>query len=230
MNTLLKYLRHLIFPVYCPICKTPAHDVCPSCYAEVLSQTPFPRCLLCGNGAPCPKHGERWILYPATVYRRNARELLLSAKYARRGLLARRMGKTIADVLIEAHSPLCDPHSPEGECSLITIPCHRKKKTPFLKSHLEFFTEGILSRLPHLKTDGNLCWSRRIRPQKTADNLSERRQLPLDSFIYRGEEAPRNILLLDDVSTSGRTLYCAGRALYAAGAEKITFICWGDAS
>jgi ComF family protein len=56
-------------------------------------------------------------------------------------------------------------------------------------------------------------------PQSTLP-FSERLKTPLDTFIATGKPS-KNILLVDDVVTSGATLNDAGRALILAGAQDL---------
>jgi ComF family protein len=84
-----------------------------------------------------------------------------------------------------------------NQSALIAEPCARLLDLPFEKN--------ILVRTQHRK------------PQSTTESLAERRENIRGCFAAR--RAPKNIILIDDVSTSGSTFREAARALGDAGAE-----------
>lgn len=66
-----------------------------------------------------------------------------------------------------------------------------------------------------------LLRTRRRRPDQASLTINQRRALPDDAFVARGDVPGVRVLLLDDVLTSGATLRAATRALLAAGAAPV---------
>jgi predicted amidophosphoribosyltransferase len=209
-------LTHLFFPRSCPVCGAAGIVICPECLDQAAGQTPpAPRCLECGAFMPCADHRSRFEVRPLTQYRGSSRELLLYAKYRGSGLLARAMGRRLALLLSGAGTGWI----------IVSIPPHpRLHFLPSGGTHLEWMACG-LSDETGFPVSRCLKWRRRNVPQKQQPDATARRSMPRDSF--QCEKPPQQVILLDDVYTTGTTLLRAAQCLYAAGAEKVLSICWG---
>ncbi|MGN0838329.1 MAG: ComF family protein [Pyramidobacter sp.] len=208
-------LEHLIFPRSCPVCGAAATVICPECLEQAAGQNrASPVCLECGAFAPCEKHGRRYEVRPLTQYRDTSRDLLLYAKYQGSGLLARAMGRRLAPLLSDAGSGW----------NIVFIPPHiRLHVVPGGDTHLEWMARG-LSEQTGFPVSRCLKWKHPNTPQKQQPTAAARRAMPRDSF--QSKTPPRQVILLDDVYTTGTTLLRAAQCLYSAGAEKVLSVCW----
>nr|MCU0680611.1 hypothetical protein [Planctomycetota bacterium] len=105
-------------------------------------------------------------------------------------------------------------------CCLCFIPLHNKRKRLRGFNQTELLAKKIAEYFKLPLTD-KLEKIHFTKPQAQLNEL-ERRQNLNDSFIFKGQ-APKNILLVDDVTTTGTSLQKAAEALRKAGAQKI----WG---
>jgi ComF family protein len=107
---------------------------------------------------------------------------------------------------------------------LVPVPLHRKrlKERGYNQSSLLAQELVKLTNLPLV--DDCLVRERHALPQARTANVEERRSNVANAFSCRdGRLKGRQVLLIDDVSTSGATLDACARALKEAGAASV----WG---
>ena len=107
---------------------------------------------------------------------------------------------------------------------LVPVPLHQKrlKERGYNQSNLLARELGKLINLPVV--DECLIRQRYAPPQARTSTLDERRTNVIDAFICRDHKLKgKQILLIDDVSTSGATLDACATALKASGATSV----WG---
>jgi len=107
---------------------------------------------------------------------------------------------------------------------LVPVPIHQKRvrERGYNQSGLLSRELGRLVRLPVVADC--LTRQRHTPPQARATSVSERRSNVADAFTYRDHRLKgKQILLIDDVATSGATLDACAAALKAAGANSV----WG---
>jgi len=221
---------HLVYPPRCIACAAPVGSdfgLCPTCWRD----TPFAVglvCDLCGVTLPgedpghpvhcddCLTHAPPWAQgRSAMIYRDGARALVLKLKHADRTDLARPLG----DWLYRAAAPLLAPGM-----LVAPIPLHwwrlfrRRYNQSALLSHrvarragLDHCPDLLLRRRATGTQDG------RSRDGRFA-NLQGALQV---NPRWRESVAGREVLLIDDVMTSGATLSVATDALHAAGATRV---------
>lgn len=235
MPTSLTPLVDLIFPPRCPLCGDalaeqgglciacwgrlviPGEPSCMACQrplADVLGSAEESICSACRRRPP--QHDG---ITAATLYADASRELVLAFKHGRRIMLAELLGRLIAARL---------PQLP-GEWLVVPIPLHRWRlwKRGFNQSAM---LAQRIAREPHrhLVVDGLI--RRRATPALGGLDRQQRR-LALEGSIIanpRHAEKLRNaqVLLVDDVVTSGATTDVALEALRNAGVSRARIACF----
>jgi len=107
---------------------------------------------------------------------------------------------------------------------LVPVPLHQKrlKERGYNQSSLLAQELGKLAHLPVV--DDCLIRERHALPQARTANVEERRSNVAGAFSCRDERLKgKQVLLIDDVATSGATLDACARALKEAGAASV----WG---
>jgi len=107
---------------------------------------------------------------------------------------------------------------------LVPVPLHQKRlrERGYNQSSLLAQELGKLTKLPVV--DDCLIRQRHAPPQARTSTVDERRSNVADAFTCRDHRlGDRQVLLIDDVSTSGATLDACAAALKAVGATSV----WG---
>ncbi len=212
----------LLFPTRCAGCGAYAgRPLCPSCNVS-LPLIKGPACRRCGGPFPsavdeCPECTGRMKHIDATVamavYEEPLRAVIHKLKYGNGWRLARPLGAMAAVRL----APLLRESRP----LLTFVPMHRRKRRANGYDHAHRLAEGIaralgLDAVPLL---------RRTRPTPSQSSLDHDGRLcnvrgafePLGRE-FRGEE----VVLVDDVLTTGYTLSECASVLKAGGAARVT--------
>ncbi|GAG41307.1 unnamed protein product, partial [marine sediment metagenome] len=108
--------------------------------------------------------------------------------------------------------------------TLVPVPLHQKRlrERGYNQSRLLTKELGKLINLPVV--DSCLIRQRHTPPQARTPTVKERRSNVADAFTCRDHRLrDKQVLLIDDVSTSGATLDACAAALKAAGATSV----WG---
>jgi ComF family protein len=213
----------LFFPQWCISCGREGDYICESCRKLLPAITP-PVCPRCGrpqsegvvchdcrDGEPLEIEGIRSPFIFDGVIRRAIHEL----KYHNLRALVPRLAGLLHDYLVK---------NPIAGDVLVPVPIHPKRQQDrgYNQSALIVRELGRLSGLPAV-TD---CLVRRKNapPQARSGNVSERFKNVADAFICPDEQMrDRQVIVTDDVATSGATLNACARALKVAGARTV----WG---
>lgn len=196
-----------------------------------------PRCPLCGEAigvqsglcTPCwsqlevPEADEGEAITAATLYNEPARQLVLNFKHGRKIALASMMARQIAARLPEL----------EGEWLAVPVPLHRWRlwQRGYNQSAL------IAAELARLR-DLTLVVDALLRPKRTTSlgglGGAERARVMAGAIAANPARASRlegaNVLLLDDVLTSGATSKACIDALKRAGVGRVHFACFARVS
>jgi len=212
----------LLFPQRCVGCGKEGGFLCHSCCCELPYIVP-PLCPKCGkprpNGTLCPGcidwqakiDGIRSPFQFDGVMRQAIHQL----KYRNLRALAMPLAKLLNDYLITNPVP--------GEV-LVPVPLHRKRlrERGYNQSRLLAKELGKLIKLPVI--DDYLIRKRYAPAQTKTTTVDERQSNVVNAFTchdYRLKD--KQVLLIDDVSTSGATLDACAAALKATGATSV----WG---
>ncbi len=156
------------------------------------------------------------------LYEGTLREAIHLFKYEKKKSLAKPLG----DLLIKHLEETCPRAGKEGGLEkidfVIPVPLHSKK----LRER-EFNQSGLLARLVgrHFRKpvlEGNLIRKKTTTPQFELDRKERLKNVKGAFAIKRREEVKgKNLLLIDDVRTTGATLKECHKVLRRAGAKEI---------
>ena len=213
---------NLLFPQWCVGCGKEGDFICSPCRRSLPRIMP-PLCPRCGrpqsSGILCPG----CVSWQAEIdgirspFRFDGvmRQAIYQLKYRNLRALAVPLAKLLQDYLTTSHVP--------GE-ALVPVPLHQKRlrQRGYNQSCLLAQELGKLINLPVV--DDCLIRRRHAPPQARTSTVDERRSNVADAFTCRNHRLrDKQVLLVDDVSTSGATLDACATALKAAGASSV----WG---
>jgi ComF family protein len=218
----LKFISGILFPPRCLACDATlgAGIICEPCFEKIPRfKTLF--CAECSARMPGMRktcHRDTpYILGPACPYDDPTAKLLIrqlkfhdvrQAAEPLAGLLAR----YLADIAINT-----------SEFILIPMPLSRRRRNERGFNQAEEIARRLAERLPLNIRNDILARSRHAKPQTETTNAAERQRNILGCFSVVRPDAVfrKDIIILDDVTTSGATLGEAARTLKAAGARTI---------
>ena len=223
----------VFYPPQCLGCAAPVTSdfgLCGDCWRE----TPFVSglvCDLCGTSLPgddpdhrvlcddCMTIARPWSQGRAALtYRDNARRMILALKHGDRLDLARPAAQWMA----KAAQPMLRP-----DMLVVPIPLHwfRLLRRKYNQAALLSAEVAKITGLPH-------CPDALLRRKSTGSQEGRSRDARFASMAgaftahprHLGRVAQREILLVDDVMTSGATFAAATEALFAAGAASVSVL------
>ena len=211
-----------LFPKWCVGCGKEGELICYSC-RYLLPRIMPPLCPRCGKPQPsgilCPScvGWQAKIEGIRSPFRFDGvmRQAIHQLKYRNLRALAAPLAKLLNDYLNT---------NPVPREVLVPVPLHQKRlrERGYNQSNLLAQELGKLINLPVV--DDCLMRQRHAPPQARTLTLDERRSNVADAFTCRDHRLRhKQVLLIDDVSTSGATLDACAMALKAAGATSV----WG---
>ena len=249
LRTPLDTLSCALLPASCSLCKTPllhlsAAPVCPSCWDRLKPQLAN-LCSRCGEDLgiaeftpsivntakpeqcrPCalvPPAFDRAVAFG--VYEGTLRNLIHLLKYQRIEPVARGLAGTLTHLVVD----LC--RSAGGEVLVIPVPLHRSKRRERGFNQAELIARALTGVLrqqrPSLRfamAVGMLQRRRATESQTTLTTIQRRRNLRGAFFVSEKDAAGlsgREVLLIDDIYTTGATARACSQALKKAGAAKV---------
>jgi predicted amidophosphoribosyltransferase len=220
----------LIFPPQCLSCDALVEtefSLCATCWRD----TPFIGGLVCNDcGTPLPGEdtavNERcddciviarpWVAgHAALLYQSNARRLVLSLKHGDRHDLARPAVQWMA----AASKPLIQP-----DMVVVPFPAHWLRLLKRRYNQAAILAKGLASQCNLAFLPDPLVRSRRTKVQ---DGMGRNQRFSnLSGAVIPHPRHPnalngRDVLLVDDVMTSGATLAAATEACHASGANRV---------
>jgi ComF family protein len=212
-------LLGLVLPSRCAICAVPGAALCERCDAELVRIAP-PVCERCGGPGAWPVRrcvectGRRLAFArarSALVYDARARQLIAAWKERGRRDLAHVLSDVVAEVIAR----------PDVE-TITFVPGDRERGRE--RGHLpsERLAEGLAARweLPVARLLARTGHARR----QAGLQRKERGANVRGAFMPRGE-APRSVLLVDDVYTTGATVSACATELRRSGARHVEVVC-----
>ncbi len=212
----------LLFPRWCVGCGSEGSFICRSCRSTLPTIVP-PVCPRCGRPQPSGVVCPGCVSWQAEIdgirspfrYDGVMRQAVHQLKYRNLRALARPLAELLCGYLADS--------SVSGEV-LVPVPLHRKRlrERGYNQSSLLAKELGRHAHLPVV--DDCLIREQYAPPQARTSNVEERRRNVAGVFACRDERLrDKQVLLIDDVSTSGATLDSCAAALKAAGAASV----WG---
>lgn len=224
---------NIIFPKTCLICRRPLKDnnidnfLCLDCWADIKKNAP-PLCTICGRQIRadpiykkvCPtcqrQHFSFDRAFSPCTYEGVARELIHKFKYQNRDYLSSLLGKLLIDFIRQYRITinLCD--------LVIPIPLHRARLREREFNQAELLACQIAREFSLSVSVSNL-WRKEYRKPQVELKEEKRRENIKGCFGLRNpaEVRGKNIILVDDVLTSGATCSEAASVLKAAGALSV---------
>lgn len=219
-------LLDLIYPVKCPFCGTVTGDgICEACRKRIR-KIEEPYCMKCGKPVPSVEQEYCYDCSRKThefeegrsiwVHKSPVSDALYAFKYQNRRIYGEIFGRELAE--------LYGGYLREKEIHLIVpVPLHRKKRQSRGYNQAEIIAR-ILSERTGIPIDTRLLVRRRATvPQKQLNDKARRKNIR-GAFAARGQVKGQNLVLVDDIYTTGSTLDEAARILRRAGAQKVFFL------
>ena len=225
MRALATAALDLFFPAVCPLCSArlgPGRrdPVCRTCWASFVRLAPpfcsacgvpvpseaLARCDACRDAAPPFDYARAAASYGGTV-----RDAVHALKFGGRRSLARPLG----DLIIErCAGALAAPDA------FVPVPLARARERERGFNQAGLLAERLGERLG---VRVRPRWLVRLRATAAQSELSaaERRDNVADAFAAAPAVAGRDVVVIDDVITTGATVGECARALHAAGARRV---------
>ena len=238
LRGLFKGLRDLIYPNCCLVCKNriPPLDqqqlICAGCWDKVEKNLP-PFCASCGrhltpeaiekNTCPgCLKCGANFYFdraFSPCTYTGSVKKLIHEFKYSGKDYLGKPLGKLMHAFIRDYQLPI------EHLDFVVPIPLHKSRQREREFNQAEILSQEVAREFEKkVLTDALI----RVKPTKTQTKLTfqERCQNVEKSFIVAKPELIKdmNLLLIDDVLTTGATSSEAAKCLKEAGARKVLLL------
>lgn len=220
-------LLNLLFPIDCAGCGREDTWLCQEC----LSNLPLGRnekCLFCGNKSPLGKtcfacsasHNLDGVFICSDYENKIISNLIKKLKYS----FARELGEILGEIAVRFFKKIsAEGKFPEAnfvEWIILPIPLHRKRLNWRGFNQAEIIAEYFTKKFD-LKISSGLIRVKYKKPQARLSGL-ERQENIKNCFAWTGANLnKKNILLLDDVATTGSTLDEAAKILKRAGAGAV---------
>jgi ComF family protein len=216
-----RWLFTLLDGLYPPRCV--AHDcgrrgawLCPRCVAGIVP-VPEPSCARCGaplaRGRPCH---DCTLIRPCFAravavgaYETPLREAVQALKYRGATALAEPLGGLVASRLVGQPVDLVVP-----------VPAHRRRVRGRGVDHARMLAEAVARTLGVPADGSTLVRTRATRPQVGLAPEARRDNVAL-AFAARRPVTAANIVLVDDVLTTGATASACAAVLLAAGGARV---------
>lgn len=218
-SALRQALLDLLFPPRCVVCRRVGEWFCSACRQAIEKILP-PICNRCGRPLrhpECPYCQKLPLQIDGTrataFFEGSLRTAIHAFKYSHRIELANPLGEMLSDYVALHPFPVD---------ALIPVPLHaeRERARGYNQSKLLAQVLGQQRQLP--VWDDVLTRSRHTRPQVELDAV-DRRENVHNAFIATQRVMGAQILLIDDVCTTGATMDACGIALKERGAKSV----WG---
>lgn len=211
-KTFVHTLADLAFPPVCVGCKKPGELFCVNCWNDTywLNESFCPLCLKAVDRAPCCVV-QPMVAYTAVAYVGPIQNAIHHLKYEQHFALA----KPLAQIMLTAWQ---DDWA-KGDC-IIPIPLHKAREKIRSYNQATLLAKEIADKwtMP-CRTDA-LFRVIETTPQ-VGLNAVERQTNVINAFWSNEKIKGQSILLIDDVYTTGATMYAAANALINAGAKEV---------
>ncbi|HNT30761.1 MAG TPA: phosphoribosyltransferase family protein [bacterium] len=215
-----------LFPPFCAVCRKPGKWLCADCCEAVKPEKEW-NCLVCNQAtAPyaicsaCQPTALLNGLFIASHFNSTMQKVIHAYKY--------KYVETIAPLLADLYCTLLATDEvfiklTQVDTLLIPVPLHRKRLNWRGFNQSELLAREYAKRFPRWRIASGL---ERMHETKTQMELDRENRLKnmINAFSYTGGNLEnKTVLLVDDVSTTGATLFSCAEALKPANPKEI----WG---
>jgi len=222
LNKLKGTALDLLFPRWCIGCRREGDFICPSCLKSLPRIKP-PLCPRCGRPQSCATLCPGCAGWRAEIdgirspFRFDGviRQAIHELKYKNLRAIAGLFARLLNDYLVA---------NPVPAEVVVAVPLHPKRLRERGYNQSQLLAQELASLIKLPLVDDCLIRKRHSPPQARTATASERRTNVADAFSCRDRRLKgKQVLLIDDVATSGATLDGCARALKKAGATTV----WG---
>lgn len=221
-TSLWEHIIDVLYPPVCLNCKTPIPNqkkwLCENCFNEITLNTGIV-CPCCGartsSLSPSCNHSSHYMLAAACSFADPIPALIHYYKYDK--LIGIRVLLSALLIVYAKRLPL-----QESDWIVSYIPLHWKRESQRTFNQSRELAK-MVSRYFAYPLEDTLIRIKNTPPQAQTKKRADREALVDHSFAYLNAATinGKNIILIDDVSTSGATLAAATKTLKSAGAKKI---------
>lgn len=231
-----KEILDILFPISCVSCRKTDTWLCEECFLKIeikkIQVCPFCEKVFKNQGRTCPKCEESFLrkktpppldgLICASSYKNKLISRLIHLfKYNFISDLGDILGKIAAIGLLENNSPLPD--------FIVPVPLHRRRLRwrGFNQADIlaNFLGQNLAPGLSVTVKNDIIFRQKYTRAQMKIGDYKERKINISEAFSIREGSSEiikgNNILLVDDIATTGATLFEIGRILKQNGAKKV---------
>lgn len=198
--TMLKTILNFLFPQKCLGCKEKNEILCRKCFSKI-------------DNADLPKDG--WIFSASNYQDKIVKKAVWLLKYGG----VKRLAEPMAELINERLWTNIKEESGSAEPALIPIPLSGKRLQQRGYNQAELIARQISQNV----MTGVLCKNIHTESQVSVKDKSKRLNNIKGSFIVKNPELVKGkeIILIDDICTTGATLKEAKKVLKEAGAKKV---------
>lgn len=215
---IMDFLINLFFPKECYFCRKEGRYLCTDCITNYLKINWEQKCYVCGKTCSkgmvhieCAEKGYLDGLLYFALYDKKTQEIIKDIKY--------KFYFDILKELAEIMSEYLRTYKFSPDLILADVPLHNRKKLFRGFNQSEVLAKEIAFR----KGFKYKSLLKRIEDTKTqvGMNREERENNLRTAFKVINSEIPKEVLLVDDIYTTGSTLNQCAKVLKEAGAEKV---------
>ncbi len=224
----MKKLIQLFYPLRCPVCdrivRASGEKICTQCLGRLRLLTP-PWCMKCGKKvvgsaeycADCTRKSHDYVRGRALYEYEGAALSIYRFKYGGRQEYAEFFGEQTVEFLGDFIRDI----APDA---LIPVPLHRKRKNARGYNQAELLAREIGERLGIPVETGFLLRKKNTAPLKYENPEERQNNLKRAFNIGQNDVKLKNVILVDDIYTTGSTMDEAARTMRAAGVKDVYFI------
>lgn len=204
----------LFAPHICYVCGDEGSALCTGCRDHLERQPSI--CAICGNLAndyqtclSCKRHQQCEVIYVRTPLTKLSRRIITHAKYER--------GLGLHAVIAQEISDALPGYMPDFTVTFVPTSAKHIRQRGFDHTHRIARNVANLHQLPY-----QMLLERIGSTSQVGRNREQRIHQLTGAFRYVGtSKPPRNVLLIDDVMTTGATLSECARTLKHAGVKHV---------
>jgi ComF family protein len=204
MNNIVRILNKLLdilFPIECLICEKEGFDLCQNCLEKLQ---------------PPKKQNFPWIVSLGNYHDKNMEHIMRHIKRQPNERAASILAKAFSDMIM--NRPV-DPSS----WIIIPIPIYKNRFRERGYNQSELLAKPIATLFGFPVSIKTLVKIKQTKKQGTSKSKEERAQNISGSFAVKNNKhiINKNVILIDDIATTGSTLSEARKTLLAAGARRV---------